>query len=109
MMLVALRFLVAGTIVAALPTVAERFGPRTAALVLLVPVVTAAGLVALHRERGPAAAEAAAFAALPGLGAVAAFLIGVGGTLRLGGSLPVALGVGAGLWFAAAAAVLVLR
>lgn len=100
-----LRFLSGGTIVAALPAVAGRFGPRTAALLLLFPALTACALGALGIERGARVMGVTAAGALQGTLAFAVFLTVVA-FLGVRGA-PVVPAVAAGLvaWVLVAAVV----
>lgn len=102
----AIRFVSAGLLVASLPLVASRFGDRVAGLLLLFPLVTAAGLLVVGLDRGGAAVAALSFSALVGVPAVVAFLLAVHVTARLGMALPWTLIIGVVAWLIAATVLL---
>jgi uncharacterized membrane protein (GlpM family) len=100
-----LRFLGAGLLVAALPTIAAQLGDRFAGLVLLFPVVTASGFLVLGLDHGTAAVADASLASIAGLPTVAVFLLTVHVASRNGLGLPWVLGIGVSAWLAAASIV----
>lgn len=97
-----LRFLAAGLLVAALPSIAAHLGNRLAGVILLFPAVTLAGLLTLGMDRGAGAVAQASLAAIAALPAVGAFLLVVYITARKGLTLPWVLGMGVFAWLAAA-------
>lgn len=96
------RFVIGGALVAALPYIAQRFGPATAGLALLFPAVSFAGLLFVGESEGMPAVASASLAAVFGLPTVAAFLLAVHVTAQRGLSLPVVLGAGLISWLALA-------
>jgi uncharacterized membrane protein (GlpM family) len=100
---VIVRFVVGGALVAALPTIAQQFGPATAGLALLFPAVSFAGLLFVGQTEGLSAVAAASIAAIAGLPTVVAFLLAVHLGAQRGLSLPLVLALGTLSWFVAAA------
>lgn len=96
------RFLTAGLVVACLPWLTARLGPRIAAVALMVPVVTALGLWAVGATQGADAMADVARAGVAGLLVVAAFLVVVYAIATGGGSPSWALAGGLLGWAVAA-------
>lgn len=74
-MILLYRFVLGGVVVAALPVVAARVGPRIAGVLVLVPVVTLCGFVALNLDQGPGSVHAATKGSLIGLPALVGYLV----------------------------------
>ena len=97
-----LRFVLGGGIVAALPFVAEKFGPTATGLSVLFPAVTFAGYLFLGQASGLGAVAAASKNSLFGLPTVACFLLIVHFGSRQGMPLPLVLSAGLVGWLLAA-------
>lgn len=102
MWMVVLRFVLAGSVVAAAPLLASRVGPAAAGLLLAFPTLITLGLVAIGVAGGDVAG--AARGTLPALVALAGYTAVV---WLLADRLPwqVAIGVGVLVWGAVAAVV----
>lgn len=95
MLILVLRFVLAGSIVAAAPVLAERVGPAAAGLVLAFPTLITLGLVGVGLDGGDVAGTARGV--LVGLLALASYAAVVA-SLASRVVWPVALLAGAGAW-----------
>jgi uncharacterized membrane protein (GlpM family) len=95
----AVRFIIGGTLVAALPVIAKRLGPDFAGLALLFPAVSFAGLLFVGRSQGMAQVAATALSAVLLLPTVIAFLFAVHVAARRNTSLALTLSIGVVSWF----------
>jgi len=102
--MMATRMVVGGLVVGFTPLVARRFGPGTAAVLMLIPVITLASLVATAQSDGRAAVASVALRGIPSVITVVSFLGFVWVALRLGQSIPISLGLGIFGWAVAAIA-----
>lgn len=98
-----LRFTIGGLVVASVPLIAQHWSPRVAGALVLFPALTVGGLTMLWLDRGTSSTETAAVSGLFAVPAVAAYLFVLWLTLRLGGSYPLALGLGVLTWLVIAA------
>ena len=96
------RLLLGGLIVALVPTVAGRFGPGLAGVLVLLPVITILSFASLGLASGPASVERAVIGALIALPASAAYLGVTYIALRVGWAVGAALAVGFAGWLAIA-------
>jgi uncharacterized membrane protein (GlpM family) len=102
------RFVVGGTLVAVLPLVSERVGPAVAGALLLLPAVSLAGLVFIGRDQGLHVVADTSIAAILGLPAVLAFLLGVHYSARYGSSLALAIALGTACWVSVATPIVLI-
>ena len=96
------RFVLGGAIVAALPLIADRFGPGATGLAVLFPAVTFAGFLFLGQSEGLDVVAATSVKACLGLPTVVTFLLVVHVTARNGVPLPFVLLSGVAGWLLAA-------
>jgi uncharacterized membrane protein (GlpM family) len=92
------RFVIGGSLVAAIPLVSQRAGAAAAGVLLLFPVVSLVGLLFLGVAEGMPAVARASSAAIVGLPTVVAFLVTVSALARNGRSLSTCLGAGVVAW-----------
>ncbi len=93
-----LRFVIAGSIIALLPIVANRFGPSVAGLMLLIPAITLIGYAFLGAEGGSAVVQQASLASIWGIITVGAFIGTVYLVVRSTGGVALALSLGFAAW-----------